>query len=111
MASLALADDAADALALDALADLDGLMASPLSCAERAITSVSVDALAAVPGSAGVGAGCVDRAGSDGACLVGPTLGTVHPPILPFNATHDAQICPFSGDAWTLVVWRGADLG
>ncbi|MQS42496.1 hypothetical protein FFY77_12645 [Xanthomonas translucens pv. translucens] len=64
LTSLALADDAAWALALDALIGLRGLMASPLSCAEVATTSA--DALAVTPGSGRVGAGCVDCEGSSG---------------------------------------------
>ncbi len=106
LTSLALADDAAGALVLDALTGLGGLMASPLSCAEVATTSV--DALAVAPGSGWIGADCVDCEGSSGVCLVVLTLGTAHPLILPFNCyAHDVQMRPFSGCALILVVLHG----
>ncbi|RWU20130.1 hypothetical protein XANMN_06505 [Xanthomonas phaseoli pv. manihotis str. CIO151] len=54
MTSVALLDDAAGALALEALPSLRGLMASPPSCAEG--TALSAEALVAAPEPDGVGA-------------------------------------------------------
>ncbi|AKK63312.1 hypothetical protein FE36_05360 [Xanthomonas oryzae pv. oryzicola] len=53
--ALTLADDDAGALALEALASLDALMASPLSCAEGG--PMLVGTLALAPASCGAAAG------------------------------------------------------